>query len=207
VLDKQGNFAQWIDSLVLTGHMWSATKTWDPEGIVSTLPAVGTVLFGIFAGLILRSARGASHKVTTLMGLGALLVAAGQVMGIWLPINKNLWTTSFAVFMAGMATLVFAVCYWVVDIKGWRTWSRPFAIYGMNAITVYVLSGLLARLLWMIKLPAAGESVSLWTWIYTRGFEPIADPYNASLLFAVSMVLALYLVAYGMYRRGWVVKV
>lgn len=207
VLEKQGNFAQWIDSLLLSGHMWSATKTWDPEGIVSTLPAVGTVLFGIFVGEILRSARSVSQKVIALLTMGVLLVAAGQAMDVWLPINKNLWTVSFAVFMAGMATLVFTLCYWMVDIKGWRAWSRPFAIYGMNAITVYVLSGVLARLLSMIQVSAEGGSITLSAWIYTRVFAPVADPYNASLLYALAMVLTLYLVAYGMYRRGWFVRV
>ncbi len=207
VLEKQGNFAQWVDGLVLSGHMYSATKTWDPEGIVSTLPAIGTVLFGIFTGTILRSARSASGKTVTLIAFGAVLAAAGQVMNVWLPINKNLWTSSFAVFMAGMATLVFAFCYWVIDVKGWRIWSRPFAIYGMNAIAVYVLSGLLARTLSMIKVQDEGKVVSLWSWIFRHVFSPMADPYNASLLFALSFVLTLYLVAYAMYRRHWFIKV
>jgi predicted acyltransferase len=203
VLEKNGNFAQWVDRALLSGHMWSQTKTWDPEGIVSTLPAIGTVLFGVLAGYILLSEARPAGKAGTLLVLGAGLAGAGQVLDVLLPINKNLWTVSFAVFMAGMATVVFAASFWIIDVKGRRGWSRPFVIYGMNAIAVYVLAGMLGDLLAVIRV--GGKPLK--EWIYTGVLARLAGPYNASLLFAAAMVLVLFLVAWGMYRRRWFVKI
>ncbi|MCZ2077650.1 MAG: DUF5009 domain-containing protein [Bryobacterales bacterium] len=207
VLEPLGNLAQWIDSRVLAGHMWSHTKTWDPEGILSTLPSIATVLFGVFAGHALRRTGGSTRTLLVLAGSGLLLVFSGELMSLWFPINKNLWSPSFAVLMAGIATLVFTACYWLVDVKRIRAWARPFAIYGMNAIAIYVLAGVLADTLNILKVPATGETISLWNWIYTRMFVPLANPFNASLLFALTFVLLLYAVAYFLYRRGWFIKV
>jgi predicted acyltransferase len=128
-------------------------------------------------------------------------------MSVWLPINKSLWTSSYAVFMAGMATMCFAVCYWLIDVQGWRKGIKPFAIYGMNAITVFVLAGVLGRVLPAISLATAtGQKVALRAFLYDRFFAPLASPLNASLLWALVHVLLLYLVAYVMYRRKWFVK-
>ena len=207
VLEPQGNLAQWIDSRVLAGHMWSHTKTWDPEGILSTLPSIATVLFGVFTGHVLRRTGGSIRTLLVLAISGLLLVFSGELMDVWFPINKNLWSPSFAVLMAGISTLVFTACYWLVDVKRIRAWARPFAIYGMNAIAIYVLAGVLADTLSILKVPAGGETISLWNWIYTRMFVPLANPFNASLLFALAFVLVLYAVAYFLYRRGWFIKV
>ncbi len=207
VLEKQGNFAQWIDSIFLSGHMWSATKTWDPEGIVSTLPSIATVLFGILCGHLLRSALPAAEKAVWMFSAGVSLIFTGLVMNWWLPINKSIWTSSFAVFMAGIAFTVFALCYWLIDGCGRVRWSKPFAIYGMNAITVYVLSGVLARTLAHIRWTGAdGRPVQLNTWLYTDFFSLFASPVNASLLFAISNVLLLYAAAYFMWRKRWFVR-
>ncbi len=203
VLEKGANLAHYIDSLVLGNHMWAQTRTWDPEGLLSTLPAVATTLFGILTGRLLRSALTAAEKVVWMFFAGNALVFAGLVMDVWLPINKNLWTSSYAVFMAGMALIVFACCYWLIDVKGYRGWSRPFAIYGMNAIAVYVLAGMLETLLDIIQV----GPVSLHGYLYDHLFAPLASPLNASLLWAVCCVLVLYAVAYGMYRRRWFIKV
>jgi predicted acyltransferase len=207
VLDKQGNFAQWIDSLALSGHMWASTKTWDPEGIVSTLPAIATVLFGVLCGHLLRLTRSTAEKAAWMFSAGAGLISAGIVMDACLPINKNLWTSSFAVFMAGMAFTALALCYWLIDGCGWRRWARPFAIYGMNAITVYVLSGLLARGMTVIQWTGAGgKPVSLHSWIFDEIFSRLASPINASLLFAIANVAVLYLIALLMWRRKWFIR-
>jgi predicted acyltransferase len=207
VLEKHGNFAQWIDSLVLSGHMWSYTKTWDPEGIVTTLPAIATVLFGILCGHLLRTALSAAEKTAWMFTAGVTLIYAGVVLDVWLPINKNLWTSSFAVFMAGMAFTVFALCYWLIDCCGYKRWGTPFTIYGMNAITVYVISGVLAVTLMMIQWTGAdGQPVSLHLWLFRNVFSQIASPINASLLFAIANVLVLYVVAYVMWRKKWFVR-
>ena len=208
VFEKDANFSNWVDRLVLSGHMYSHTRTWDPEGIVSTLPAIGTALFGILAGHVLRSAAAPARKVGILMGSGAALFFTGEVLSFWMPINKSLWTVPYAVLMAGLASFVLGLCYFIIDVKGWRRWARPFAIYGSNAIVVYVLAGALARLLLMFKVLEGGvERMSVWQWIFRHVFLPVGDPYLASLLFALSFVALLYLAAYGMHRKGWYVRV
>lgn len=200
---RDANFSRYVDGLFLTGHMWSQTKVWDPEGIVSTLPATSTCLFGILTGHMLRAAWSAAERTAWMFLWGALLTASGLIVNWWMPVNKSLWTSSYSLLMAGIAATAFAGCYWVVDIHGRRKWVRPFAIYGMNAIAVYVLSGVTARLLGLIQI---GER-SLHRVIYESVFAPLAGPYNASLLFGLAFVLYLYGVAYVMYRRGWFLKV
>ncbi len=210
--EKGANFAQYIDNLVLNGphigtHVWKAGKNWDPEGIVSTLPAIATCLFGVLTGHLLRTKLSPETKTAWLLVAGNLLLFAGAVMNIWLPINKNLWTSSYAVFMAGMALACFGVFYWLVDVQGWRAWAKPFAIYGMNAITVFVLAGIIGRVDIAIKVSTdAGKSISLQNFLYEKFFAPLAAPKNASLLWAITFTLMLYLVACVMYRRKWFVK-
>lgn len=203
-LGKDCNFARYVDGLVLTGHMWSQTKVWDPEGIVSTIPAIATTLFGVLAGYVLRGAGAVNGAACAawLFLMGNALIAAGLAMNVWLPINKNLWTSSYAVFMAGLATVVFALCFWFVDARGYQRWARPFAIYGMNAIAVFVLSGLVGRLMGLIKI--GGQSMH--GFVYDRAFAPLASPMNASLLFAVANVLFFYAFAFLLYRRKWFLR-
>jgi predicted acyltransferase len=187
--------------------MWSSTRTWDPEGIVSTLPAIATVLFGILCGHLLRSALTAAEKATWMFTTGAALIFAGMLMDAWLPINKNLWTSSFGFFMGGMAFMIFGLCYWLIDGRGYRRWTKPFAIYGMNAITVYVMSGLLARGMTLIQWTGAGgKPVSLHAWVFDEVFLKLANPIDASLLFAIAHVLVLYLVALAMWRKKWFIR-
>jgi predicted acyltransferase len=177
---------------------WAATtmptKTWDPEGIVSTLPSIATGLFGIMAGHILRLRRELSERATWLFLAGNILIALGLVANIWLPINKKLWTSSFSLFMAGLDFVVFAICLWLVDGRGFKRAVKPLPIMGMNAITVYMISELL------------DEVLSALHWrdpLYHAVFTPLASPYNASLLYAMAYTSLLWLIAYGMYRRGW----
>jgi predicted acyltransferase len=197
VLDTIGNLAQKVDAAVLSGHMWSQTKIWDPEGIVSTLPAIATVLLGILAGQLLRTKRTAEEKTSWMFLGGNLLILAGLILSTWMPINKKLWTDSFTLFMGGLAWVVFACWYWIVDVKGWERWARPFAIFGMNAIVLYVCSGVIARLLGMS---------GLWRTIYENVFAPIAPAKLASLQFAFAYVILHFAIAYFMYRRRWFVR-
>lgn len=214
IFAEHGNFSEYVDSLVLGKHMWRETKTYDPEGIISTLPAIATVLFGIMAGHLLRSEKTPAQKVEALLLSGASLIVAGLVMNHWLPINKKLWTTSYSVFMAGMATTLFGICYWLVDVRGRRAWARPFAIYGMNAITVFVLTGLLGRISTLVTVGERdGHPVMFKSWLFggmKTGFQhlagPLATPKNCSLVYALMYVVLMYLVAWTMYRRKWFVR-
>ena len=212
ILEKGQNFSAYMDNLILNGpvigtHVWKVAKTWDPEGIVSTLPAIASCLFGILTGHLLRARRGVAEKTAWLMIAGALLMWLGEILNLWLPINKTLWTSSYAVFMAGLAMTCFGVCYWFVDVKGCRTLVKPLAIYGMNAITVFVLSGVLGRLLSIkINPGSAAEPVAVQSFLYEKFFAPVTTPNIASLLWALMWVTMLYAVAWAMYRKKWFVK-
>lgn len=202
-LDVEGNFAHYVDWMVIGKHNYRGTKTWDPEGIVSTLPSIATALFGILAGHIVRLKRDLAERTTWMFLLGNLLLAAGLICNVWLPINKKLWTSSFALFMAGLDFVILAMCIWLIDRQGYRRLTRPFVIMGMNAITIYMISELLEELLSSIPL----GSGSLRGWIYQHLFAPLASPINASLLYGVTYTLLMFAIAYGMYRRKWFLKV
>lgn len=206
-LDVENNFAHYVDQIVLGRHNYRLTKTWDPEGIVSTLPAIATTLFGVIAGGVLRLSRVLSERVTWLFVLGSLLITLGLFCDMWLPINKRLWTTSFCLFMAGLDFLVFAIFAWFIDGLGYRRIVRPFVVMGMNAITIYVLSELFSEALDAIHWNTGTRSISLQEWIYAHGFAPLVTPYNASLLYAIAFTMVMYLIAYAMYRRKWFLKV
>ena len=197
-LSVEGNFAHYVDSIVLGAHNYAHTKTWDPEGIVSTLPAIGTALLGVMAGHILRLDIPLAVRRHRLLLVGVFLLAIGLIWNIKLPINKKLWTDSFATFMAGLDFGVLAVFIWFVDERGLSKWVKPFLITGMNAITVYLASEFLAEF-----LDATGLHESL----YKRFFAPIASPMNASLLWALSFVALMYLLAWFLYRRRWFLRI
>ena len=202
-LDVERNFAHYVDRIVLGAHNYRQTGTWDPEGFVSTLPAIATTLFGILAGHVLRLKRDLAERTTWLFVAGNLLLAAGLLCDHWLPINKKLWTSSFSLFMAGLDFVMFAIFVWIVDGLGHRRFVRPLVILGMNAIAVYMASELLDVTLESIHL----GSVTLRVWLYQTLFAPLASPINASLLFAVAYTLLMFLIAYALYRRGWFLRV
>jgi predicted acyltransferase len=197
------NFAKWVDGLFLSGHMYSQTRTWDPEGIVSTLPAIATTLFGIFAGQILATRRSSEHKTSWLFFTGSCLLFTGLMLSTSMPINKQLWTTPYSIFTAGMAFIVFASCHWLIDVQMWRRFAKPFAVYGMNALAMFVLSGIVARLLSVIKV----DGVPLRALLWSNVFEPLASAANASLLFSLAHVFFFWAIAWMMYRRNWIVRV
>ena len=200
VLDHpDGSLPQYVDLLLLRGFLY--TPTWDPEGIVSTLPSLATLLFGVMAGNLLRSDRDAGEKTAWMFTAGNALLIAGAILNIWLPINKNLWTSSFSVFMAGVSMSVFAFCYWVLDVQGWKWWSRPFAILGMNAIAVYMLSELGDSALQWIPTAAGPLHRTLFAG-YTALFGPGLD----SAMWGLSFDAVCFVVAWAMYRRGWFLR-
>jgi len=211
-LTPEENFSGYLDGMVLGAHTWNGAPM-DPEGTVSTIPAIATCLFGILTGQLLRANWSAEQKAGWLFAAGNLLMTAGAVMNIWLPINKNLWTSTYSVFMAGLAMNVFAAVYWFVDIKGFQRGFRPLAIYGLNAITVFVLSGVLGRLMFLKTRSAPPEEklVSWHDFLYQHLFDnPLSqlglDPKIRSLSWAIAWTLGLYAVALVMYRRRWFVK-
>jgi len=203
-LTREGNLAAFVDRAILgTDHLWASARTWDPEGLMSTLPAVATVLLGVFAGRWMRKDRAPSERLVGLFLAGNLAVVAGLAWSGVFPINKNLWTSSYVLFTAGLAMHALAVCYWMVDVRGWRRWAMPFAWFGMNAIFAFFLSGVMARLLNLVRVD--GRPVK--QVIFEAGFDSWLPAHDASLAFAVCFVALWTGIVRAMHRRGWYWKV
>lgn len=206
-LTMEGNFSHFVDMNVLGSHVWKSAKTWDPEGLISTIPAIASCLMGVLTGHLVRSKLSMEEKAAWILSGGAILMWVGQIMNIWMPINKPIWTSSYAVFMAGLAMTVFGVCYWLVDRQKYQTWAKPFAIYGMNAITVFVLAGVLGRLSLEIKVQVAEKPIALKTYLFENFFKPLGEtPFLGSFVWALMYVTLLYLVAYALYRKKWFIR-
>lgn len=207
-LEPATNLGAWIDNLLLHGHLWKSSKVWDPEGLLSTVPAISTALFGILLGHWIKGKAEPTVKVIWIFVFGNIGLVLGTIWDIWFPLNKSLWTSSYVVFTAGMALQFFGMCYWLVDIKGYKWWTKPFIVYGMNAIAVYFLSGILARLLNLIKVTnAASQSVSLKTYIYDTCFAPFFAPLNASLAFGLVYITLWLGLMWILYAKKIFIKV
>ena len=206
VASPEGMLHEWIDVMCLGDHLYSWRP--DPEGILSTLPAIATCLLGVLAGSWLRSSRDGTEKVAGMFFAANIALVLGLALNPVIPINKKIWTTSYVVFTAGMALHFLAMCYWLIDVKQWKKWATPFVIFGTNAIVVYVASGLLARMLYRWKVGAvADNSISVKTWIYENLFHSWLSDYNSSLFYALAYVFFWLLVLIPLYRRRIFIKV
>lgn len=195
--DIEHNFAHYVDSIALGAHNFQWTQTWDPEGIISTLPSIATALLGVLAGQILRLRTSLMERIVPLMVTGSLLVFAALASSHWMPINKKLWTVSFVLLMAGLDFVAFGIALWLVDVRGHKQIAQPLIIVGMNALVVYVASELLPPLL---------DFGSISGRFYKAVLVPIVSPANASLLYALIYTSLMFALAYVMYRRCWFVK-
>jgi predicted acyltransferase len=239
-LSPEGNVGASIDRALMGGHLWK--PAWDPEGLLSTLPAIATTMTGVLAGLWLRASmrrhtstgasstgsaayapsasprqtrtqsgsprlerRCADSLARTCAGLlvaGAVAFGVGQAWGSSFPINKQLWTSSYVVLTSGAAAIMLGLCIYVIDVRGFHAWARPFEIFGKNALTLFVVSGLIGKLLIVIKVPrGAGGSVSLQEIVYQRGFQWLASPKNASLIYSFAFLALMYAICATMSRR------
>jgi predicted acyltransferase len=212
VLEPGRDFGAWLDRQLLGGHLWSQTRSWDPEGLTSTLPALGTLLFGVLAGRFLASDRPAVEQTVWLLLSGLALLWLGAVLdSVFMPINKSLWTPSYAVFTAGWALLVFGAFHWLLDavpqprvrVQAAR-WLQPLVIVGMNALFIFVLSGLVAKLMAAIKVDGSGRSLKQALFAPLQAL-PLA-PQDVSLLWALLFSGVMFVVAWGLWRRRWFIK-
>jgi len=202
-LGKEGNLAAWLDRALLGPHIWRLGPVYDPEGILSTLPAIATTLFGVLTGHVVKAAPSTGAAVKGLAWSGAAGVAIGLAWAQVFPINKALWTSSYAVFTAGAALLVLAACAWIIEVKGWTWWTRPFVVFGVNALAVFFLSTLLAIVLTRVHvMDGAGHSRVLQAVLYERFFSPWLWPAAASLAWALGNLLLWLLVMWALYRKG-----
>jgi predicted acyltransferase len=207
-LGQEGSLAAWLDRLLLGRHIWRGGRVYDPEGLLSTLPAIATTLAGVITGRWLESARSPARKLGGLAGAGAGAMAAGLVWSAWFPINKSLWTSSYALFTAGAAALGLAACTWLVDVAGYRRWTGPFVIFGTNALALFFLSTLGALLLVAIRVDQGnGSTLTLQSLLYRTLFAPWAAPVNASLAWAVAYLLVWLGLMGLLYRRRIFIRI
>ena len=207
--DKTCNLAAYLDRVILTeNHIWKSAKVFDPEGLLSTVPAIATTLAGVLCGHWLRRKNDDTEKVAAMFFFGVCLTAIGWCWSLMFPLNKSLWTSSYVVYTAGLALCFLGFCYWLIDIKGYRKWSKPFVIFGVNALVLFVGSGVMARILGLIKLPDAdGKTISLQKAIFDNVFLPLASPINASFLYALSFILVWLFLMWLLYRKRIFIKV
>ena len=207
--DPAGTLAGYLDRVIFGDHLWSqANREWDPEGFLSTFPAVVTTLIGVWTGRLLLSERPALEKTVRLLVWGLAALTVGYIWNWFFPINKALWTSPYVMLTGGLAMCGLGVCYWIADVRGKTKWAKPFVEYGVNAITVYVLSGLFVKTLLTIQVSTGGgESTSLQAWIFNNVFAPLGPDQFASLLYALTWVTGMYLIARVMFKRNLIVKV
>jgi predicted acyltransferase len=206
LLDPNSNLSWYLDKQFLPGKMYEGTR--DPEGILSTFPAIATALLGVLTGEWLATLRDAKTKAAGMMGFGAVSVVAGLLWAVWFPINKKLWTSSFVLFTAGCALICLAACYWINDVKLHRgLWTKPFVIFGTNAIAAYTLADLLSSLLFNLRVHTGRRAISLQEYIYRQAFGQITPLALGSLAYSLAFVLVCILPIWWMYRKRIFIKV
>jgi predicted acyltransferase len=216
VLEPGMDFGAYIDRMLLGQHMWVQSKTWDPEGLTSTIPALCSQLFGVLAGRWLLASVSRTEQTVWMLLSGLLFLWLGAIFDtILMPVNKSLWTPSYCLLMTGWALVVFSSFYWLLDVNPYAAvreaagrWTRPFVIYGMNALFVFALSGFIAKMFGFIKFAQPdGSKVSLGKLLYAPIRDLPIGPVNTSLLYAVLFNLAMFSLAWFMWRKKWFVKV
>ena len=199
-LGKEGSLAAYVDRAVFgPNHIWRTARVYDPEGILSTVPAVVTTLLGVLAGQWLRG--GGSARALTVGGAAA--IAAGAIWGLWFPINKALWTSSYVLVTGGMAVMLLAAAHWIIEGLAYRRWVRPFVVLGVNALAVYFLSSLVARLLILTQV----RGRPLQAYLFDHLFAPWAAPVDASLAYALAYVLLWLGLTWWLDRAGIHIRV
>jgi len=203
VTGPEGLLHSWVDDQVLSGHLYRERP--DPEGLLSTVAAIATTLLGVVTGGWLRRSREGNATAVGLFVAGNVCLVLGMSLEPIVPINKKIWTSSYVIFTSGIALHVLGVCYWLIDVRGWRRWSGPLLVFGSNAIVVFVASSLGAKMLHRWKIAEDGPSVG--RWIYENVFTTWAGPRTASLCYAMSYVLFWLLLMVPLYRRRIFIKV
>ncbi|MGB2753145.1 MAG: heparan-alpha-glucosaminide N-acetyltransferase domain-containing protein [Pyrinomonadaceae bacterium] len=225
ISDKACNLAAYIDRLILTeNHIWRGGKVYDPEGILSTIPAIVTTISGVLTGTWLvdspQVSKGnsdnsealtyvrATDKVAGMFFFGVTLLGLGLIWNSYFPMNKALWTSSYVLATSGLALLVLGCCYWLIDIKGYERWAWPFKVFGANALALFVFTGFFARMISAYRVAGAdGQLISIQKVVMQSVFLPIFNPIDASLAFAISFILLWLFLMWLLYRKRIYVKV
>lgn len=205
---KDATLGAWVDRTVFgVNHLWVGSHTWDPEGLMSTFPAIGTCMIGVLCGRWIAGVRPLLERIVGLFGAGAIAMMAGLMWNWSFPINKNLWTSSYVLFTAGLGAVTLATCMWLIDVEGVRWWTKPFVIFGLNPLAAFVGEGLFSRLIYtLVRVPSGTKMIPIETWAYEHAFATWLAPRNASLAFAICYVLLFLWLMGELYRRRIVIK-
>lgn len=202
LLDKDANWVAYIDRHIFPGRLYEGTR--DPEGLLSDLPALGTALLGMLTGIWLRAKKSEQAKFIGLFAAAIAALLLGKIWGHWFPINKKLWTSSYVFFAAGCSLLGLSICYWLIEIKKWKSgWTFPWLVFGSNAIALYVFSELLPSLFSHVHV----GSKTLGQFLYVNVFMRIPDPALASLAWSLSIVAICFIPGLILYKKKIFIKI
>ncbi len=206
-MDPEHNLVAWLDRKLLMGHLYNGVR--DPEGLLSTIPCIGTTLIGVLTAHLLRSEKSPTTKVLQLLGFGASGLIAGLVWNLWFPINKNLWTSSFALFTGGFALIFLAVLYWIVEIRNWRgVWTMPILVFGMNAIAGFVADSFVYGPGYTFTIKSADGTAMNWHEAAQAHLVSLgASPANASLIYSLAALLFCWILLWFLWRKKIFLKV
>lgn len=203
ILSKEGSLSAYLDRLLLSGHIYR--PEYDPEGILSTIPAVATGLIGVLTGIWISKN---IERIKELIFTGILLLILGQICNLWFPINKALWTSSYVLFTGGMALLLFGICYWLIELKGIKRWGKFFEVFGVNGLAAYFFSILFLKIQNRIPVTLADGSLgNLRLFITKTVFESWTTEMNASLLYASFHTMLWFLILSYLYRKRIFIKI
>ncbi|NQV15552.1 DUF5009 domain-containing protein [bacterium] len=208
--ELQDNFVRYLDIFLFgEAHLYGGTGVaFDPEGFLSTLPAVLTVLSGFWLGEYLRQPMSHQEKLSNLSVIGIILFIIGSLLSLIEPINKQLWTISYVIAMDGLAVLMIVVSSYIIDVKKMDFWIKPAIVFGSNALVVFVGSGIIGRLMYMLKTTDnEGTIISIKTALYQGVFVPVAGELNGSLLFAITNILFWLAILWYLYNKKIFVKI
>ena len=209
-LDKNQNIVAWVDRHLMPGHLYEdypGHNARDPEGLLSDIPALGTTLIGLLAGLWLRAQRSVKAKTLGLAAGAAALLALGYLWSVWFPLNKKMWTSSYVLVAAGWSLAIFALAYWVCELKGWcrKGWSRslawPWLVFGSNAIVAYMISELLGTAIELIHFRSRGIETNPLVYAHVHWFQHIPDPGWSAFAYSVSYTFLCFIPVWILYRK------
>jgi predicted acyltransferase len=209
--EKGTNLAAWIDSISLPNHMYAETKTWDPEGVLSTLPAIASGIIGLLIGSLLNVTTSKIEITKKMLAIGTIMTLVGFAWGFAFPINKSIWTSSYVLYTSGIAILSLAILYYIIEIANIKKWTKLFLIWGVNPMIVFFFSGVIPRLLSMIEMQhpeKMSEKINLQNYLYNFWIVPhFENPMNASLAGALTYVAIWSFILWIFYRNKLIFKV
>ncbi len=210
-MDMTRNLVSWLDRSLFAHHLYldyPDHNVRDPEGLLSDLPAIGTALMGVLTGIWLRTERSVSAKALGLAVGSAISLALGYLWSLEFPLNKNMWTSSFVLVAGGYSLALLALCYWAIELKGWRTgWTWVWLVFGSNAIVAYMFSELLPGVLGLFHVSVGNRQVPLESWTFSHIFAHIPDPGWAAFAYSVSFTAVCFIPVWVLYRRKIFLKI